>query len=144
MESYHYEHGGLSLAWSLGGKTSYPIKVLYRCLCVNSYWFCSSFVQQTAGIGFSAACSAFIFYYNCLYPMERELVWKIPNVTVPILVAVVSIGSIIFGWFPGVGHWPHLTGGLAGWILMPIFRKGHKSLEEEEEVTTSELLASVI
>ncbi|KAL0248879.1 hypothetical protein GEMRC1_004113 [Eukaryota sp. GEM-RC1] len=97
------------------------------------------FVRKTAGIGFSAAAAGFIFYYNCAFPMERELVWKIPNITVPIIVAVVSIGSIIFGWFPGVGHWPHLTGGLAGLFFLAIFRKSHKSLEDDtpELPTTS-------
>lgn len=85
-------------------------------------------VRETAGIGFSAAVGAIIFYYCFAFPMEKELPFKLPNILVPMTILIISIGSIVFNWMPTVGHYPHIAGGLVGIIALMIFRKQHKPI----------------
>lgn len=86
--------------------------------------------RETAGIGFSAGAAALIFYYNFAFPMNRELVFNIPNVVLPVVILVGSVLAIIFDWLPAVGHYPHIAGGLVGIVLLLIFRKHHRSIED--------------
>ena len=91
----------------------------------------SLFIRQTAGIGFSAAAAAIIFYYHCAFPLKRELPLRIPNIVLPIALFVLSIASIIFGWLPSVGHFPHLAGAFTGLIFLTAFRTQHIPIDED-------------
>ncbi|TVR69497.1 MAG: rhomboid family intramembrane serine protease [Spirochaetaceae bacterium] len=91
----------------------------------------SLFIRQTAGIGFSAAAAAIIFYYHCAFPWKRELPLRIPNIVLPIALFVLSIMAIIFGWLPSVGHFPHIAGALIGLIFLTVFRTQHNPIEED-------------
>lgn len=85
-------------------------------------------LRETAGIGFSAGAAALLFYYHCAFPMDKELPFNIPNVVLPIVLLIISIGAIIFGWLPSVGHYPHLAGALVGVVFLQMFRKHHKPI----------------
>ncbi len=85
-------------------------------------------LRETAGIGFSAGAAALLFYYNFAFPWKRELFFNLPNIVVPVAVLVVSVGAIIFGWLPSVGHYPHIAGALMGVVLLGIFRKHHRPI----------------
>lgn len=86
-------------------------------------------VRETAGIGFSAAASALLFYYYFAFPLERELPFNMPNIVLPIILTLISVGSIVMGWMPAIGHYPHLAGALIGLLFLGIFRKKHRSLQ---------------
>ncbi len=88
-------------------------------------------LRETAGIGFSAGAAALLFYYHFAFPMKKELPFNIPNVVLPVVLLIVSVGAIIFGWLPSMGHYPHIAGALVGMIFLGIFRKHHKPIEED-------------
>ena len=88
-------------------------------------------LRETAGIGFSAGAAAILFYYNLAFPLKRELPLDLPNIVVPVAVLVISVGAIVFGWLPSVGHYPHIAGALVGTIFLGIFRKHHRPTEED-------------
>ena len=94
-------------------------------------------LRETAGIGFSAGAAALLFYYHFAFPMKRELPLELPNIILPILLLIISIGSVIFGWLPGVGHYPHLAGALVGVIFLGIFHKDHRPIEEDSDMAYS-------
>jgi len=91
----------------------------------------SLFMRQTAGIGFSAAAAAIIFYYHCAFPWKRELPLSIPNVVLPIALVVLSTTAIVFGWLPSVGHFPHIAGAFTGLVFLSVFRTQHNPVEED-------------
>ena len=62
------------------------------------------------------------------FPFERELPLKIPNIALPIVLLIIPAGSIVFGWLPSIGHYPHLAGALVGVLLLRVFRKHHELL----------------
>ena len=92
----------------------------------------SILVRDTAGIGFSAAAAAIVFYYHVAFPFERELPLRIPNIVLPVVLFVGSLAAAVFGWFEGVGHWPHLAGAVVGLLLLAVFRRHHRPLEDDE------------
>lgn len=85
-------------------------------------------LRETAGIGFSAGAAAILFYYNVAFPLKRELPFNLPNIVVPVALIVLSIGAIVFGWLPSVGHYPHIAGALVGLVFLGIFRKHHRPI----------------
>lgn len=89
-------------------------------------------LRETAGIGFSAGAAAILFYYHFAFPMERELPFNLPNIVLPVALLVISVGAIIFGWLPSVGHYPHIAGALVGIIFLGIFLKDHKPIQEDK------------
>ncbi|TVQ98721.1 MAG: rhomboid family intramembrane serine protease [Spirochaetaceae bacterium] len=89
------------------------------------------FARRTAGIGFSAAAAAILFYYHCAFPRKRELPFHIPNVVLPIALFVLSAAAIVFRWLPTVGHFPHIAGALVGLIYLTLFRSKHKPVEAD-------------
>ncbi len=91
----------------------------------------SILIRDTAGIGFSAAAAAVLFYYHVAFPFERELPLRIPNIVLPVVLFVGSLAAAVFGWFEGVGHWPHLAGAVVGLLFLAIFRRNHRPLEDE-------------
>lgn len=92
----------------------------------------SILVRDTAGIGFSAAAAAIVFYYHVAFPFERELPLRIPNIVLPVVLFVGSLAAAVFGWFEGVGHWPHLAGAVVGLLFLVVFRRHHRTLEDDE------------
>lgn len=88
----------------------------------------SILIRETAGIGFSAGAAALLFYYHFAFPFKKELPFKVPNFVLPVVLLILSIGAIIFGWLPAVGHYPHIAGALVGVIFLGIFRKHHKKI----------------
>ncbi|MCW3491568.1 rhomboid family intramembrane serine protease [Dethiobacter alkaliphilus] len=88
-------------------------------------------LRETAGIGFSAGAAAIVFYYHFAFPMKRELPFGLPNVVLPVVLLIVSVGAIIFGWLPAVGHYPHIAGALVGIVFLGIFSKHHKPIHED-------------
>ncbi len=92
----------------------------------------SILVRDTAGIGFSAAAAAIVFYYHVAFPFERELPLRIPNIVLPVVLFVGSLAAAVFGWFEGVGHWPHLAGAVVGLLFLAVFRRHHRTLEDDE------------
>ncbi|KAL0250791.1 hypothetical protein GEMRC1_000005 [Eukaryota sp. GEM-RC1] len=116
----------------MGGATSYPSKVLHCCLWNSTRWLCCSFAQQTTGLGFHSVVAGSIFYYDCTFPFEEELVWRIPNITIPILLLFYSVLSIIFGWFPDENPWLYLAGALVSVVFVILFHKHHKVLEGDQ------------
>lgn len=91
----------------------------------------SLLLRETAGIGFSAAGAAILFYYNIAFPMKKELIFNLPNIVLPAVIVFASVISIIFGWLLAVGHYPHLAGALVGVIFLGIFKKHHKPIHED-------------
>ena len=91
----------------------------------------SILVRDTAGIGFSAAAAAIVFYYHVAFPFERELPLRIPNIVLPVVLFVGSLAAAVFGWFEGVGHWPHLAGAVVGLLFLAMFRRHHRPLEDD-------------
>lgn len=85
-------------------------------------------VRETAGIGFSAGAAAILFYYHFAFPLKRELPFNLPNIVLPVVLLFISIGAIIFGWLPSLGHYPHIAGALVGIIFLGFFRKHHKPI----------------
>lgn len=94
-------------------------------------------VRQTAGIGFSAAAAALLIYYHFGFPWKRELPRGIPNIVLPIVLFVLSLAAAILGWFPAVGHYPHLAGALVGLLFLSLFRAHHRPLDDENELAPS-------
>ncbi len=90
-------------------------------------------VRQTAGIGFSAAAAAILFYYHVAFPWKRELPLGVPNVVLPVVLALASVAAVAFGWFPAVGHYPHLAGALVGVIGLGLFRRDHRPLPDDPD-----------
>jgi len=88
-------------------------------------------VRGTAGIGFSAAAAAILFYYHVAFPWERELPLKIPNIVLPIVLFLGSVAAAVFGWLPSVGHYPHLAGAVVGLLFLGVFRSHHRPLDDE-------------
>ncbi|MCC5890111.1 MAG: rhomboid family intramembrane serine protease, partial [Alkalibacterium sp.] len=80
-------------------------------------------LRETAGIGFSAGAAALLFYYHCAFPMKRELPFNLPNFILPVVLLIISVGAIIFGWLPSVGHYPHIAGAIVGVLFLGVFRK---------------------
>ncbi len=95
-------------------------------------------VRQTAGIGFSAAAAAIIFYYNFAFPWKRELPLRIPNIVLPVTLLVLSIAAVVFGWLPAVGHIPHLAGALVGLVFLAVFRRYHRSIDDDPAESAQE------
>ncbi len=89
------------------------------------------FLRETEGIGFSAAVAAILFYYHFAFPFKKELLFNIPNIALPVALFIFSVVSIIFGWLPMIGHYPHLAGALVGIALLMLFRKHHNPIEED-------------
>ena len=89
--------------------------------------------RQTAGIGFSAAAAAILFYYHVAFPWKRELPLGVPNVVLPIVLGTGSAAAIVFGWFPAIGHYPHLAGALVGVIGLGLFRRDHRPLPDDPD-----------
>ena len=73
-------------------------------------------VRETAGIGFT-------------FPLERELPFNMPNIVLPIILTLISVGSVVMGWMPAIGHYPHLAGAFIGLLFLGIFRKKHRPLQ---------------
>ena len=73
-------------------------------------------VRQTAGIGFSAAVAAILFYYHFAFPWNVALL-------------ILSIAAIVFGWLPAVGHIPNVAGALVDLLFLGFFRKHHRSID---------------
>lgn len=120
----------LLLAWSgiwvermIGSK-----RFLLVVLCGIFAGGLSLYVRETAGIGFSAAAAALLFYYHLAFPMQKELPFNIPNVVLPAVLFVLSVAGIVFGWLPSVGHYPHLAGALVGAIFLLLFKKHHRPI----------------
>ena len=63
---------------------------------------------------------------------EREPPLRIPNIVLPVVLFVVSLAAAIFGWFEGVGHWPHLAGAVVGLLFLTMFRRHRRPLEDDE------------
>ncbi len=59
---------------------------------------------REAGIGFSGAGFGLLFYYYLAFPRDKELIFQLPNVVLPIILFGVSIIAIVFGLFGSVGH----------------------------------------
>ncbi|TVR21018.1 MAG: rhomboid family intramembrane serine protease [Anaerolineaceae bacterium] len=93
----------------------------------------SLFVRDTAGIGFSAAAAAIIFHYHFAFPWKKELPFRIPNIVLPVVLLVLSVAAIIFGWLPSVGHYPHIAGALVGLGFLYVFRKSHNPIDDDTE-----------
>ena len=91
------------------------------------------FARRTAGIGFSAAAAAILFYYHCAFPWKRELPFRIPNIVLPVALFVLSAAAIVFGWLPTVGHFPHIAGALVGLIYLAVFRSKHIKTDDDGE-----------
>ncbi|TVP83295.1 MAG: rhomboid family intramembrane serine protease [Alkalicoccus sp.] len=85
-------------------------------------------LRETAGIGFSAGAAALLFYYHFAFPTKKELPFNIPNVVLPVVLLIISVGAIIFGWLPSVGHYSHIAGALVGVIFLWIFHKQHRPI----------------
>ncbi|TVR93558.1 MAG: rhomboid family intramembrane serine protease [Spirochaetaceae bacterium] len=88
-------------------------------------------VRQTAGIGFSAAVAAILFYYHFAFPWKRELPLGLPNIVLPVSLLVLSTAAIVFGWLPAVGHFPHIAGALVGVVFLLAFRKYHRPIDDD-------------
>ncbi|MBU0926522.1 MAG: rhomboid family intramembrane serine protease [Spirochaetes bacterium] len=86
------------------------------------------YARETAGIGFSAAAAALLFYYNVAFPLERELPFRLPNIALPVALFALSAAASIFGWLPSVGHVPHLAGAMVGLLFLALFRKRHRPI----------------
>lgn len=93
-------------------------------------------VRQTAGIGFSAAVAAILFYYHFAFPWKRELPLSVPNIVLPVALLILSVAAIIFGWLPSVGHFPHIAGALVGLLFLAIFRRKHRPIDDDTAVTS--------
>ncbi len=89
-------------------------------------------LRETAEIGFSAGAADLLFYYHFAFPMKKELPFELPNIVLPVVLLIVSVGSIIFGWLPAVCHYPHIAGALVGIIFLMIFRNSHRFIRELE------------
>ncbi|TVP68095.1 MAG: rhomboid family intramembrane serine protease [Leptolyngbya sp. LCM1.Bin17] len=88
-------------------------------------------VRQTAGIGFSAAVAAILFYYHFAFPWKRELPLGVPNIVLPVALLTISTAAIVFGWLPTVGHFPHIAGALVGLVLLAFFRRYHRPIDDD-------------
>ncbi|MDV2884637.1 rhomboid family intramembrane serine protease [Alkalihalophilus pseudofirmus] len=80
---------------------------------------------STAGIGFSVAGMAILFYYHLTFPWEKELFFNLPNFVLPLAIVVISIVALTFGVMSSVGHIPHLVGAMIGIVFLIFFRKQH-------------------
>ena len=56
-----------------------------------------------------------------------------PNVVLPVVLAIVSVAATVFGWFPAIGHYPHLAGALVGVIGLGLFRRDHRPLPDDSD-----------
>ncbi|KMK76785.1 rhomboid family intramembrane serine protease [Alkalihalobacillus pseudalcaliphilus] len=83
---------------------------------------------NTAGIGFSVAGIAILFYYHVAFPWKKELFFQIPNIALPILIVVISLLALIFGWMGTVGHIPHLVGAVIGILFLLFVRRQYNSI----------------
>ncbi|TVR52321.1 MAG: rhomboid family intramembrane serine protease [Spirochaetaceae bacterium] len=90
-------------------------------------------VRQTAGIGFSAAVAAILFYYHFAFPWKRELPLGVPNIVLPVALFFLSTAAIVFGWLPAVGHIPHIAGALVGLVLLVFFRRYHRPIDDDPQ-----------
>lgn len=106
------------------GKPRYLILIILGVLAGGI----SIVVRDTGGIGFSAAAAGILFYYHLAFPWKRELPLDLPNIVLPTVLLIASILAIIFGWLPGVGHYPHLAGAATGVILLLLFRSAHREI----------------
>ncbi len=95
-------------------------------------------VRQTAGIGFSAATAAILFYYHFAFPWKKELPLRIPNIVLPVTLLVLSIAAIVFGWLPAVGHFPHIAGALVGLVFLAVFRRYHRPIDDDPAESSQE------
>lgn len=109
------------------GTTRFAVVVLVATLAGGA----TLLVRETAGIGFSAAAAGLLTYYHLAFPWERELPLRIPNIVLPLLLVAGSVAAIVFGWFPTVGHYPHLAGAAAGVLLLGAFRGHHRPLDDD-------------
>ncbi len=48
----------------------------------------------------------------------------------PVVLLILSITAIAFGWLPSVGHVPHLAGAFMGLVFLSVFRRVHRTIEE--------------
>lgn len=116
----------------LVGSTRYAILVFIAILAGGL----TLLVRQTAGIGFSAAVAAILFYYHFAFPWKRELPLGVPNIVLPVALLILSIAATIFGWLPAVGHIPHIAGALVGLVLLALYRKYHRPIDDEQATSS--------
>lgn len=78
-------------------------------------------------IGASAAIFAVYLAYAMFWPRDRLLIWGVIPVPAMVLVAILTVVSIVGGtgygnFEPGVAHWGHLGGFVGGYVYLVVLR----------------------